>query len=129
MSLHFRGGELQQKGKGIGGFFRIVSSALKPLMKRVGQSVLNAATSSTGKAIGRAISEQALDSTLNMAHDYLSGNSLKESIESEKKNLKNKAKEILSKQRGRGAPKRKRVVSEKTKVLKKFKASVNGQLS
>ena len=129
MSLHFRGGELQQKGKGIGGFFRIVNSALNPLVKRVGQSLLNAATSSTGKAIGRAISEQALDSTLNMAHDYLSGNSLKESIESEKKNLKNKAKEILSKQRGRGAPKRKRVVSEKTKVLKKFKASVNGQLS
>ena len=123
MSLHFRGGELQQKGKGIGGFFRIVSSALKPLMKRVGQSVLNAATSSTGKAIGRAISEQALESTLNMTHDYLSGNSLKESFESEKKNLKNKAKEILSKQRGRGAPKRKQVVSVKTDVLKKFKGS------
>ena len=123
MSLHFRGGELQQKGKGIGGFFRIVNSALKPLVKRVGQSVLNAATSSTGKAIGRAISEQALDSTLNMAHDYLSGNSLKESFESEKKNLKNKAKEILSKQRGRGAPKRKQIVSEKKKVLKKFKGS------
>ena len=123
MSLHFRGGELQQKGKGIGGFFRIVSSALKPLIKRVGQSVLNAATSSTGKAIGRAISEQALESTLNMTNDYLSGNSLTESFENEKKNLKNKAKEILSKQRGRGAPKRKQVVSEKTKVLKKFKSS------
>ena len=122
MSLHFRGGELQQKGKGIGGFFRIVSSALKPLIKRVGQSVLNAATSSTGKAIGRAISEQALESTLNMTNDYLSGNSLTESFENEKKNLKNKAKEILSKQRGRGAPKRKQVVSEKTKVLKKFKS-------
>ena len=123
MSLHFRGGELQQKGKGIGGFFRIVSSALKPLIKRVGQSVLNAATSSTGKAIGRAISEQALESTLNMTNDYLSGNSLKESFESEKKNLKNKAKEILSKQRGRGAPKRKQVVSVKKDVLKKFKGS------
>ena len=121
MSLHFRGGELQQKGKGIGGFFRIVSSALKPLIKRVGQSVLNAATSSTGKAIGRAISEQVLDSTLNMTQDYLSGNSLKESFESEKKNLKSKAKEILTKQRGRGAPKRKRVVSEKIEVKKKFK--------
>jgi len=123
MSLHFRGGELQQKGKGIGGFFRIVSSALKPLMKRVGQSVLNAATSSTGKAIGRAISEQALESTLNMTNDYLSGNSLTESFENEKKNLKNKAKEILSKQRGRGAPKRKQVVSVKKDVLKKFKGS------
>ena len=121
MSLHFRGGELQQKGKGIGGFFRIVSSALKPLIKRVGQSVLNAATSSTGKAIGRAISEQALESTLNMTNDYLSGNSLTESFENEKKNLKNKAKEILSKQRGRGAPKRKQVVSVKKDVLKKFK--------
>ena len=123
MSLHFRGGELQQKGKGIGGFFRIVSSALKPLMKRVGQSVLNAATSSTGKAIGRAISEQALESTLNMTNDYLSGNSLTESFENEKKNLKNKAKEILSKQRGRGAPKRKQVESVKSEVKKKFKGS------
>ena len=123
MSLHFRGGELQQKGKGIGGFFRIVSSALKPLVKRVGQSVLTAATSSTGKAIGRAISEQALESTLNMTNDYLSGNSLTESFENEKKNLKNKAKEILSKQRGRGAPKRKQVVSVKKDVLKKFKGS------
>ena len=123
MSLHFRGGELQQKGKGIGGFFRIVSSALKPLMKRVGQSVLNAATSSTGKAIGRAISEQALESTLNMTNDYLSGNSLKESFENEKKNLKNKAKEILSKQKGRGAPKRKQIISVKKEIQKKFKGS------
>ena len=123
MSLNFRGGELQQKGKGIGGFFRIVSSVLKPLVKRVGQSVLNAATSSTGKAIGRAISEQALESTLNMTHDMLSGNSLSESFETEKKNLKDKAKKILNKQRGRGAPKRKRVVSDKTEIKKKFKGA------
>ena len=123
MSLHFRGGELQQKGKGIGGFFRIVSSVLKPLVKRVGQSVLNAATSSTGKAIGRAISEQALESTLNMTNDYLSGNSLTESFENEKKNLKNKAKEILSKQKGRGAPKRKQIISVKKEIQKKFKGS------
>ena len=122
MSLHFRGGELQQKGKGIGGFFRIVSSVLKPLVKRVGQSVLNAATSSTGKAI-RAISEQALQSTLNMTHDYLSGNSLSESLENEKKNIKEKAKTILSKQRGRGAPKQKRVVSDKAEIKKKFKGA------
>ena len=123
MSLHFRGGELQQKGKGIGGFFRIVSSVLKPLVKGVGQSVLNAATSSTGKAIGRAISEQALESTLNMTHDYLSGNSLSESFETEKKNLKDKAKKILNKQRGRGAPKQKRVVSDKAEIKKKFKGA------
>ena len=123
MSLHFRGGELQQKGKGIGGFYRILSGVLKPFVKHVGQSVFNVATSSTGKAIGRAISEQVLDSTLNMTQDYLSGNSLKESFESEKKNLKNKAKEILSKQRGRGAPKRKQVESVKSEVKKKFKGS------
>ena len=123
MSLHFRGGELQQKGKGIGGFFRIVSSALKPLIKRVGQSVLNAATSSTGKAIGRAISEQALESTLNMTQDMLSGNSLSESFEAEKKNLKDKAKKILSKQGGRGAPKQKRIVSDKAEIKKKFKGA------
>ena len=123
MSLHFRGGELQQKGKGIGGFFRIASSVLKPLVKRVGQTVLNAATSSTGKAIGRAISEQALESTLNMTHDMLSGNSLSESFEAEKKNLKDKAKKILSKQGGRGAPKQKRIVSDKAEIKKKFKGA------
>ena len=123
MSLNFRGGELQQKGKGIGGFYRIVNSVLKPFVKRVGQSVLKAATSNTGKAIGRAISEQALESTLNMTQDYLSGNSLSESFENEKKNLKNKAKKILSKQRGRGAPKRKQVESVKSEVKKKFKGS------
>ena len=123
MSLHFRGGELQQKGKGIGGFFRIVNSVLKPLVKRVGQTVLNAATSNTGKAIGKAISEQALESTLNMTHDMLSGNSLSESFETEKKNLKDKAKKILSKQKGRGAPKRKRIVTDKTEIKKKFKGA------
>ena len=123
MSLHFRGGELQQKGKGIGGFFRIASSVLKPLVKRVGQTVLNAATSSTGKAIGRAISEQALESTLNMTQDMLSGNSLSESFEAEKKNLKDKAKKILSKQGGRGAPKQKRIVSDKAEIKKKFKGA------
>ena len=123
MSLHFRGGELQQKGKGIGGFFRIVSSVLKPLVKSVGNSLLNAATSSTGKAIGRAISEQALESTLNMTHDYLSGNSLSESFDNEKKNIKDKAKKILSKQKGEGAPKRKRIVSDKAEIKKKFKGA------
>ena len=112
MSLHFRGGELQQKGKGIGGFFRIVKSFLKPLVKSLGHTVLNAAKSDTGKAIGRAISEQALESTLNMTQDYLSGNSLSESFENEKNKLKNKAKEMLDKQRGRGAPKGKRNISE-----------------
>ena len=123
MPLHFRGGELQQKGKGIGGFFRIVSSVLKPLLKRVGQSVLTAATSSTGKAIGRAISEQALESTLNMTNDYLSGNSLSESFETEKKKLKDKAKKILTQQKGKGAPKRKRVVTAKAEIHKKFKGA------
>ena len=54
----------------------------------------------------------------------MSGNSLSESFENEKKNLKNKAKNILSKQRGRGAPKRKQDESElKSVVKKKFKGS------
>ena len=123
MSLHFRGGELQQKGKGIGGFFRIVKSLLKPLAKSVGHTILNAAKSSTGKAIGRAISEQALESTLNMTQDYLSGNSLSESFENEKKNLKRKASELLTKQRGRGAPKRKRIVTKMREVKKIFNGS------
>ena len=44
-------------------------------------------------------------------------------ISEKKKKIKEKAKTILSKQRGRGAPKGKRVVSDKAEIKKKFKGA------
>ena len=125
MSIHFRGGELQQKGKGIGGFFRAVSSVLKPILKSVGRSVLSAARSNTGKAIGKAVTEQALDSALNMTRDVLAGNSLKNSFERETSELKSKAINAIDRtqkrkrQQGRGVQKAKKVKTS-YKQMKKF---------
>ena len=101
MSIHFRGGELQQKGKGIGGFFRALSSVLKPLLKTAGRTALNVAKSNTGRAIGKAITEQALDSAMNMTKDVLAGNSLKNSFDQEATQLKSKAINAINKAQSR----------------------------
>ena len=101
MSIHFRGGELQQKGKGIGGFFRAISSVLKPLLKSAGRTVLTAAKSNAGKTIRKAIAEQALDSAMNMTKDVLAGNSLKNSFEQETTQLKSKAINAINKAQSR----------------------------
>ena len=129
MSIHFRGGELQQKGKGIGGFFRAVSSVLKPILWSAKRTAINAAKSNTGKAIGKAITEQALDSALNMTKDVLAGNSLKNSYEQEFNNVKSKTINAINKvqkrkkQQGQGvkAIKRKRIKTNYGDMKKFFK--------
>ena len=113
MSIHFRGGELQQKGKGIGGFFRAVSSVLKPILWSAKRTAINAAKSNTGKAIGKAITEQALDSALNMTKDVLAGNSLKNSFDHETSKLKSKTIDAINK-----AQKRKRQYGNGVKIKK-----------
>ena len=127
MSIHFRGGELQQKGKGIGGFFRAIGSVLKPFLLSVGRTAVTAAKSKTGKAIRKAISEQALDSAMNMTKDVLGGNSLKDSYNKEATEIKSKAINAISKvqkrrkQQGQGAKiKRQKRVKTKIDEMKHF---------
>ena len=95
MGIHFRGGELQQKGKGIGGFFRGLVNLFRPVMKSVGSSVVKAATSNTAKSIAKTLGEQALDSTMNMTKDMMQGNDLKESLHREAGNFKRTGTSIL----------------------------------
>ena len=95
MTIYFRGGELQQKGKGIGGFFRGLINLFRPIMKSAGQSVVRAATSTTAKSIAKKLGEQALDSGLNITKDVLHGNDLKQSIEREKQNFKRSGGNII----------------------------------
>ena len=127
MSIHFRGGELQQKGKGIGGFFRAIGSVLKPFLLSIGRTAVTAAKSKTGKAIRKAISEQALDSAMNMTKDVLGGNSLKDSYNKEATEIKSKAINAISKvqkrrkQQGQGAKiKRQKRVKTKIDEMKHF---------
>ena len=47
--------------------------------------------STTGKAMGRALKNQAIETATNLATDILSGNSLKEGVEREVNNIKGRA--------------------------------------
>ena len=80
--IHFRGGEIQQKGKGIGSFFRGLINMLRPIARSVGSNLARAATSDTAKDMAKTLREQAIDSTLNMTKDYLNGNDMQHSIDS-----------------------------------------------
>ena len=95
MTIYFRGGELQQKGKGIGGFFRGLINLFRPMVKSVGQTVARAATSKTAKSIAKTLGEQALDSGLNITKDVMYGNDLKQSMEREKQNFKRSGGDII----------------------------------
>ena len=95
MSIHFRGGELQQKGKGIGGFFRGLLNIFRPLAKNIGSSVVKAASSNTAKSIAKTLGEQVIDSGMNMTRDLIHGNDLKDSFSRERENFKKAGTDIV----------------------------------
>ena len=116
MSIYFRGGEYQQKGKGIGGFFRGLVNFFKPMAKSVGNSVVKAATSETAKSIAKTLGEQALDSTMNMTKDMLQGNDLRDSFHRELDNFKRKGSDVVKDLQEKRIKKRKENQPKKPKV-------------
>ena len=87
MSIRFSHGGRFQRGRGIGGLLRLAKGLLKPVIQTIGK----AAKANTGKAVGRALKNQAIESATNLATDILSGNSLKEDVEREVNNMKGRA--------------------------------------
>lgn len=72
MSLTFRGGEeLVQRGRGIGAFFRSLSSLVRPIFKSVGSKIVRVATSEPAKAAAKQLGTQALESGLNLTKDMI----------------------------------------------------------
>ena len=96
MTIHFRGGEYLQKGRGIGGFFRGLVNFFRPMMKSAGSSIVKAATSNTAKSIAKTLGEQAMDSSLNMAKDMIHGNDLRDSLNREIDNFKQTGDDIVT---------------------------------
>ena len=88
MSLRFKGGNLLQKGRGIGGLLRAASSLFKPFFKTVGSTALKVARSDTGKAIGKALKEQAISSAQNIALDTIRGENIKDYLNNEVSNVR-----------------------------------------
>lgn len=95
MTIYFRGGELRQKGRGVGGFFRGLASIFKPIVQSVGTTAIKAAKSKTARQIASSLAEQALDSSLNMTKDLIRGGDLKQSLEHERQAFKNVGVDII----------------------------------
>ena len=132
--IHFRGGELQQKGKGIGGFFRGIVNLLRPVARSVGSNLARAATSNTAKSIAKTLGEQALDSTMNITKDYLNGNDMSHAVDREVGQLKKRGADIIeevqSKRRrvSREGPIRKTPKKRPTlKLMRKYDGTRGGQ--
>ena len=77
MSLRFRGGERLQRGRGIGGLLRLAKSLFSPIIRSVGKTAINAATSKIGKKIIKEVKDQAVSTGINMLADKVRGNDMK----------------------------------------------------
>ena len=116
MSLRFKGGNLLQKGRGIGGLLRAASSLFKPFFKTVGSTALKVARSDTGKAIGKALKEQAISSAKNIAIDTIRGENIRDSFNNEVSNVRKRVADNVENMLN--TPKKRKVVP-KSKTKKK----------
>ena len=87
MSIRFSGGERFQRGRGIGGLLRLAKGLFKPAI----QTISKAVKSNTGKAIGRALKDQAISTGTNLLADIVAGNNLNEGINREVGNIRQNA--------------------------------------
>ena len=124
MGIQFYGGERIQKGRGIGGLLRLLKSVFMPAVKTVGKSVMKAAKSNTGKLIGNALKEQAIESGINLTTSALRGENLKKAAETELQASKQTAAKTLERiQRKRKAQQQGKGISlKKMRTVKKSKA-------
>ena len=117
MSLRFKGGNILQKGRGIGGLFRVASSLFKPLLRTVGSTALKVARSDVGKAIGETVKEQAISSAKNIALDTIRGENIEDSLRNEVVNVRKRVADgfenVISK------PKKRKVAPKSRKKKKK----------
>ena len=80
MSLRFSGGELLQRGRGVGGLLRFVKSLFSPFIRSAGKTIAKAAMSTTAKNIGNSVKDQLIESGLKIGSDVLRGEDMKKSL-------------------------------------------------
>ena len=86
--LKFKGAEILQRGRGIGGLLRLAKSIFSPLLRSIGKTAVKAATSQTGQKALEVLKKQTINSGLNMMTDAVKGRNLKESGKREVNNYK-----------------------------------------
>lgn len=113
MDIH-KSDRYYMRGSGVGSIFSTIFRRLVPLAKNVVNTGLNFAQSKTGKKFIKGAKRTALDAGLNIAHDALQGQNLKQSVT---KRLKNAGEELIEDIRGK--PKRRK--RRKKVIAKKYR--------
>ena len=124
MSLRFRGGERLQRGRGIGGLLRLLKSVFSPLVKSAGKTIVKAARSNTGKMIGNALKEQAIDSAVKLGVDAMRGEDMDVSLQNEMEHVKRKAADGIENVHSIRKKQRKAEPKQKTKARTKAKPAL-----
>lgn len=99
-------GDRFQTGRGFGGFFSGLFRTLKPLFSMGLSAGKKLITSDAAKSFGRSALDIGKESAKQLAVDVLTGKNVKESLDKELDNAKQK---IAQKIRGSGSRKRKRI--------------------
>ena len=120
MGVYFDGGGRLQRGSGVGGFLKLASRLFSPLA-RVAKKALE---SNTGRKLVKAVKEQAIDSSINIATDIAKGRNLKDSLEDEFENAKSNSKRKaigigLDYLKGNENTRKKRKIQIKSKLKRK----------
>ena len=110
--MYFHRGERFQQGRGFGGFFSGLFRQLKPLFSMGFSAGKKMLSTDTAKAIGRSALDIGKDAVKKVAVDVLTGKNLKESVNKEIDDVKQK---IATKISGSGYRKRKKAPPKNNK--------------
>ena len=96
--VRFKGGELLQHGRGIGGLLRLVKSVFKPLVRTAGKTIVKAAKSDVGKQVLKNLKYQDSESGVHLTSATMRGDDMGEAVNNnELQMVKRKAANVVEK--------------------------------
>ena len=116
--VRFKGGELLQHGRGIGGLLRLVKSVFKPLVRTAGKTIVKAAKSNVGKQVLKNLKDQAIESGVHLTSAAMRGDDMEEALNNELQTVKRKAADTVE-QVYEGSKKKQRKTTTTPKKVKK----------
>ena len=116
--IRFKGGELLQHGRGIGGLLRLVKSVFKPLVRTAGRTIVKAAKSDVGKQVLKNLKDQAIESGVHLTSAAMRGDDMEEALNNELQTVKRKAADTVE-QVYEGSKKKQRKTTTTPKKVKK----------
>ena len=121
--LKFKGAEILQRGRGIGGLLRLAKSIFSPLLRSIGKTAVKAATSQTGQKALEVLKKQTINSGLNMMTDAVKGRNLKESGKREVNNYKDQLVRLfnskVAEREDEGSSRKKKIPRRKVRFVPK----------